>query len=221
MLIRARNSIKIKDALVVDVIKTLDRGLLMLGVKGDKLPSQPEKMLMYQELSGRYVNMGLNELDLAFTLASRGELDFNAQTFQNFSILYMHSMLTSYMRWATKNHKNDIQETKQTTMNQKDDTLTDDEIVEIALDSYKKIKDWRSIMFGLRAFHILHHRNVLIFDAKEIYHDTLNALTNHLFSLPSYQRTEFRKQMKDDDFMENECRKRALTKYFDTIKKMS
>jgi len=213
--------VKLKNASVVDVIKCLDKGLLMLGVKGDNLPSQPEKMLMWQELTGRYVNMGLDELDLAFTLASRGELDFNAQTFQNFSILYMHSMLTAYMRWGSKNHKNDIQETKQKTMNEIGDKLTDEDIIQIAFDSYKKMKDWRSIMFGLRAFDILHKRNVLIFDANEIYHDTLNALTNHLFSLPSYQRTEFRKQMKSDDFMENECRKKALTKYFDTIKKLS
>jgi len=38
--------------------------------------------------------------------------------------------------------------------------------------------------------------------------------------LQSYERADFRKQMKDDDFMENECRKKALAKYFDTIQKL-
>jgi hypothetical protein len=94
-------------------------------------------------------------------------------------------------------------------------------VIKIAFDSYKKLKDWRSMMFGLRAFQILYNQNKIVFDANDVYHDTLNALTNHLFSLPSYQRNDFRKQMKSDDFMENECRKRALAKYFDTIEKMS
>lgn len=221
MLQTARNSIKLKDASVVDVIKIMDRGFLMLGIKGDRLPEQPEKMLMWQELTGRYVNMGLSELDLAFTLAARGELDFNAQTFQNFSIMYMHTMISAYMRWASRHHTNEIIETKQTTMAQIEDRLTDDDVIKIAFDSYKKLKDWRSIMFGLRAFQILYNQNKIVFDANDVYHDTLNALTNHLFSLPSYQRNDFRKQMKSDDFMENECRKRALAKYFDTIEKMS
>ena len=100
------------------------------------------------------------------------------------------------------------------------DKITDEEMIETAFLAYKKYKDWRSIVFGLKVFDILHKQNRLVFDANEIYHETLPALTNHLFSMQSYERADFRKQMKDDNFMENECRKRALSKYFDTIQKL-
>ena len=202
-----------------DVIKALDKGLMILGVKGDRLPSQAEKMLMVDELISHYKNLSIGEFELAFRLAVRGQLNFEAETYQNFSMLYMSKLIQAYLRWAAVYAFTNEPKIENTMIIE--DKITDDEIVETAFMAYKKFKEWRNIVFGLKAFDILYRRNKLVFDAGEIYQETLSALTNHLFSLQTYERNDFRKQMKDENFMENECRKKALAKYFDTIENLT
>lgn len=207
-----------QQAASIDVIKAFDKGLMLLGVKGDRLPSQAEKMLMVDELINHYKNLSIGEFELAFRLAVRGQLNFDPETYQNFSMLYMSKLIKAYIVWAGQHAMKS--EPKFQNTNMIDDKITDEEMIETAFLAYKKYKDWRSIVFGLKVFDILYKQNRLVFDANEIYHETLTALTNHLFSLQSYERADFRKQMKDDNFMENECRKRALSKYFDTLQKL-
>jgi hypothetical protein len=201
-----------------EVIKALDKGLMILGVKGDRLPSQAEKMLMVDELISHYKNLSIGEFELAFRLAVRGQLNFDAETYQNFSMLYMSKLIQAYLRWAAVYAFTNEPKIENTMIIE--DKITDDEIVETAFMAHKKFKEWRNIVFGLKAFDILYRRNKLVFDAGEIYQETLSALTNHLFSLQTYERNDFRKQMKDENFMENECRKKALAKYFDTIENL-
>lgn len=91
-----------KNGSAVDIVTIIDRGLVLLGIKGQNVPSIPEKQMFVIELKSQYPNITIGELDFAFRLASRGKLDFEAETYQNFSMLYLNRMLSSYARYVMR-----------------------------------------------------------------------------------------------------------------------
>jgi len=99
----AKNSIPLGQASAKKVVEVLIVGLFKLGLK--QPPSNDEWGLYVKELTTYHSRITVNELDLAFTMAIRNELDFNPETYQNFTLLYLNKMLAAYKQWAIKQHR--------------------------------------------------------------------------------------------------------------------
>ena len=81
-------------------IDELLKGMNMLGMKGDKLPTESEMVNMYKSVIDEYPNLKIGEIALAFDLAAKGKLDVEVETYQNFSMLYLHRILRSFARYG-------------------------------------------------------------------------------------------------------------------------
>lgn len=98
------NSTKINrsaDGVIFDI---LIKGLVKVGLKADNV-SDPMINLAIQELKKTHGGLSVKEVELAFDMAARDQLEFEANTYQNFSILYLNQLVNSYKRWALLTNK--------------------------------------------------------------------------------------------------------------------
>lgn len=196
-------------------IDELLKGMSMLGMKGDKLPSQPEMVNMYKSVLEEYPNLKIGELSLAFSLAAKGKLDMEAETYQNFSMLYLHRILRSFARYGMQ--KLSEMKPKQEESKWQPREVLDDEKVALAFECYKKFKQWDNIVFGIDSFKILYNRGVLVFNSVEIVKEVKELMTAKMMKSHTYTKQDIRALMEDDDYMEHQCYRLVLSKYFDTL----
>jgi len=140
----------LSTALVID---ELINGMQKLGVKADKMPNNADMLIMYKSIMEEYPNIKIGEISLAFDLAAKGKLDTEAETYQNFSMLYLHRLLRAFARYGMQK-LNEIKPVKESKWQPR--FITDDEKIETAFDCYKNFRIWDSIVFGVDVFHILH-----------------------------------------------------------------
>jgi hypothetical protein len=213
LFLQAKKTEKIKSANIPIILQVIEKGLLLLGIKGDKHPDELSMQLIVAELRSHYVGLSIGELDLAFTLASRGQLDFDNETYQSFSVLYMNRMLSSYARWAATKHFVD----RVVEVPQISNPLPDDDIIEVSLDSYKKFKQWWSIFNCLKTFNILYSRNLVGQDIDFIISKTEEAMQRRIDRADIEDKKDLIAELKDDDIMELNCRRMAVALYFNSI----
>lgn len=203
--------LKMKDVEPNIILKVLTKGMLLLGVKGDKLPIEYEIKYMINELKGYYGNLPLDELDLAFELASKNKLDVISETYQNFSVLYLNNMMSAYARWAM-NQKAEI---KPKFKELKQNPMSEEEVIELSFDSYKKFKQWDNIFLCMRTFNILHKQGKLEYqDIEKIVTDTENAIKDKMIGAEKDERKQLQDIYNNDDDMELYCRKMSVAQYF-------
>ncbi len=195
------------------VIDEMLKGINKLGIKGEKLPSSAELSTIYKSVIDEYPNMKIGELTLAFDLAAKGKLDIEAETYQNFSMLYLHRILRSFARYGL-NQLSNIKRVEPNS-NWMPREVNDDEKIELAFESYKKFKQWDAIVFGLDVFKILYKRKELRFNSNEILELTKQEMTKKMMSLPYIDKLEMKGKIQDMGYMENQCRRMALSIYFD------
>ena len=215
---KARLTNKIKDTSITQIIEVLNKGYIKLGIKGDKAPDNIETQLIVNELRTYYIGLKIEELELAFSLASRDLLDISSETYQNFSVLYLNRMIASYLRWARTKIK-DMPEEKPKQVGFK---VGQDEIIQTSLDSYKRTKDWMNIFNCLRTFDILYERQlkgegISIFnpeDIQSIVVTTEKAIKDRINKVEPEEKKELIRNLKNDEYMENACRRMAVALYF-------
>ena len=210
----ARVSEKLNTVSIALVVDELIRGMHKLGIKGDKIPNKEELSVMYKSIVEEYRNIKLGELTLAFDLASKGKLDIEAETYQNFSMLYLHRILRAFARYGMQK-LNEIKPVQESKWNPR--FVTDDEKIETAFDCYKKFRIWDAIVFGVDVFHILHKQGRIIVDAENTYDKVLRSMNDRMFDGSRQDKIDIKNKLKDDDYMENQCYRMAVADYFDKI----
>lgn len=186
--------------------------MILLGIRGEKLPSEFEIKFMVKMLKTDYGNLPVGELELAFDLMIKDKLDENPETYQNFSTLYLSRMLSSYARWAIKYKiENKIEPEKQLSAPEVDE----DSILDMSFDIYKRNKDWNHIFMGLKCFKILYKRNLII-DIEGTLQRTEEAIKKNYLYADHKGKKELKAILEDDDYMELACRRKAVSEYFDT-----
>jgi hypothetical protein len=210
LFLEAKKTHKLKAVNIPIILQVIEKGLLLLGVKGEKHPDEISMKLIVAELRSHYINLTIGELDLAFTLASRGQLDYENETYQSFSVLYLNRMLSAYARWASNKHF--VEKVQEPYIPKPQ--LPEEEIIEIALDSYKKFKQWWSIFNCLKTFNILHSRGLVGQDIDFIINKTEEAMQRRIDRAPHEDKKELIAEFKDDDQMELNCRRMAVALYF-------
>jgi len=210
----ARVSEKLNTISIALVIDELIRGMHKLGIKGDKIPNKEELSVMYKSIVEEYPNIKFGELSLAFDLAAKGKLDIEAETYQNFSMLYLHRLLRAFARYGMQK-LNEIKPVQESSWNPR--FVTDDEKIETAFDCYKKFRIWDSIVFGVDVFHILHKQGKIIVEVDDTYDKVLKAMNEKLFEGSRQDKIDIRNKMKNDDYMEHQCYRMAVSQYFDKL----
>jgi hypothetical protein len=99
----AKKSLLVGQAKAVVVVEKLQAGLFKLGIK--TAPTVEEWAMYVKELVTYHNRLTILELELAFTLTVRGELNFEYEHYQNFSLMYFNKMLAAYKQWAIKQHR--------------------------------------------------------------------------------------------------------------------
>jgi hypothetical protein len=207
-----------KEVHIPEIIQVLNKGMLLLGIKGEKLPSEFEYQVLTTELRTQYAGLALKELDLAFTLAARDQLDFNAETYQAMTVFYLNKMLSSYLRWANQKQWVDriLDEPKANALT----TIEEDEIIQTSFDSFKKFQKWNVIFNSLGTFRILAERDLI--DMSQEGRDAMVKLTEQavrqLAQEVEYEdRQSILNELEDDDDMELNCKRMAVAQYFNKI----
>jgi hypothetical protein len=214
----AKSSPKMKEVHIPEIIQVLNKGMLLLGIKGEKLPSEFEYQVLTTELRTQYAGLALKELDLAFTLAARDVLDFNAETYQAMTVFYLNKMLSSYLRWAAQKQYVDriLDEPKQPEFNK----VEEDEIIRTSFESFKKFKKWNAIFNSLGTFRILLERDLIDMtqeSREEIVRITEQAIRQMASEVEYEDRYQILNQLEDDDAMELNCKRMAVAQYFNKI----
>jgi hypothetical protein len=210
LFLQAKKTEKIKSVNIPVILQVIEKGLMLLGIKGEKHPDEISMKLIVAELRSHYVNLTIGELDLSFTLASRGQLDYDNETYQSFSVLYLNRMLSAYLRWAANKHFiENVREPITPAL-----PLPEDDVIATAFDSYKKFKQWWSIFNCLKTFNILHKRGEVGQDIDYIVKSTEEAMQRRIDRADSEDKKDLIAELKDDDIMELNCRRMAVALYF-------
>ncbi|MFN9981517.1 MAG: hypothetical protein ACK53Y_16450, partial [bacterium] len=114
-----------------------------LGVKGDKMPNNADLLIMYKSIMEEYPNIKVGEISLAFDLAAKGKLDIEAETYKNFSMLYLHRLLRAFARYGMQK-LNEIKPVAESKWQPR--FISDDEKIETAFDCFKKFRQWDNIV---------------------------------------------------------------------------
>lgn len=188
---------------------------MLLGLRGDKLPTKPEVEYMVTMLQEDYGNLPIGELDLAFELMVKGKLDENPETYQNFSVLYLTRMLSAYARFVVANYQEKPKELPQL---ENIDYRTHEIDLDFIYEVYKesKDKDFRRIFMALDAFNFIFKNNLYNFNVDEIYDEVVKHIKYSV--VDSATRRAAKELMADDNQMEFMCRRLVVKKYFDTLK---
>ena len=184
---------------------------MLLGLRGDKLPTKPEVEYMVKMLQEDYANLPIGELDLAFELMAKNKLDENPETYQNFSVLYLSRMLGGYARYVKVNYIETKEEVKQVEQ-PKVDTR---EMLDFAFECYKNSKDksFDHIFMALDIFKYINKNKLMDFNYSQIYTLTLNELKLRIVDRET--KNKIYEIINDDDLLENMCRRMAVKIYFD------
>ena len=209
----AKQTTRLKDCHSNKIVDTIAKGLMILGLRGEMIPTPPEFNYMVDMLQKDFANLPIGELDLAFELMAKNKLDENPETYQNFSVLYLSRMMGAYARFVRSHWV----EPKQEFIQIEQPKLDTQEMFDFALDIYKKSKDksFDKIFMALEVFKHILKNNLMEFNYSEIYNLTLNKLKERIIDRES--KHKINEILKDEDQLENMCRRMAVKIYFDSL----
>jgi hypothetical protein len=209
----AKQTTRLKDCHSNKIVDTIAKGLMILGLRGEMIPTPPEFNYIVDMLQKDFANLPIGELDLAFQLMAKNKLDENPETYQNFSVLYLSRMMGAYARYVRANYV----EPKKEFIQIEQPKLDTQEMFDFALDIYKKSKDKRfdSIFMALDVFNYILKNKLMEFNYSEIYNLTLIKLKERIIDRES--KNKINEILKDEDQLENMCRRMAVKIYFDSL----
>ena len=183
-----------------------------------KYPDTQEMVVIEDFIRTSYPLFTVEEFRLAFKMAVQGKLDCSTEHYEKFSPKFIGQVMSAYTKKALEVRKmikpiiNEIQPPK----------LSDDDIVSFTqkewLQSAKN--DFNRVFNANKVFDILLKQGKLKFEPDEmlqiirmVREDNLMKM-NKLFGLDA---KEFSRKLKDDDFIDTQCKKLALVKYFEGL----
>jgi hypothetical protein len=76
---------------------------VLIGLREDQIPNQIERGVLIQFIRSSFPNLVPDEIRIAFELATRGDLNIDANPFGSFSALYFSKIINAYLQ-----HKNRV-----------------------------------------------------------------------------------------------------------------
>jgi len=183
-----------------------------------KYPDTQEMVVIEDFIRTSYPLFTVEEFRLAFKMAVQGKLDCSTEHYEKFSPKFIGQVMSAYTKKALEVRKmikpiiNEIEPPK----------LSDDDIVSFTqkewLESPKN--DFNRVFNANKVFAILLKQGKLKFEEHEMLQIIRMVREDNLIKmnkLVGLDAKEFSKKLKDDDFIDTQCKKLALVKYFEGL----
>lgn len=89
---------------------TLKQIMTKVGLRASNWPADEEKAILIAHIIGQYGSHTHSELLLAFDMAIAGQLEVEANCYENFSCLYFSGIMNAYRTWAAEAYKHTVKE---------------------------------------------------------------------------------------------------------------
>ena len=183
-----------------------------------KYPDTQEMVVIEDFIRTSYPLFTVEEFRLAFKMAVQGKLDCSTEHYEKFSPKFIGQVMSAYTKKALEVRKmikpiiNEIEPPK----------LSDDDIVSFTqkewLQSTKN--DFNRVFNANKVFDILLKQGKLKFEPDEMLQIIRMVREDNLIKinkLVGLDAKEFSRKIKDDDFIDTQCKKLALVKYFEGL----
>lgn len=183
-----------------------------------KYPDTQEMVVIEDFIRTSYPLFTVEEFRLAFKMAVQGKLDCSTEHYEKFSPKFIGQVMSAYTKKALEVRKmikpiiNEIEPPK----------LSDDDIVSFTqkewLQSAKN--DFNRVFNANKVFDILLKQGKLKFEPDEMLQIIRMVREDNLMKmnkLVGLDAKEFSRKLKDDDFIDTQCKKLALVKYFEGL----
>ena len=183
-----------------------------------KYPDTEEMVVIEDFIRTSYPLFTVEEFRLAFKMAVQGKLDCSTEHYEKFSPKFIGQVMSAYTKKALEVRKmikpiiNEIEPPK----------LSDDDIVSFTqkewLQSAKN--DFNRVFNANKVFDILLKQGKLKFEPDEMLQIIRMVREDNLIKinkLVGLDAKEFSRKLKDDDFIDTQCKKLALVKYFESL----
>jgi hypothetical protein len=183
-----------------------------------KYPDKEEMIVIEDFIRTSYPLFTVQEFRIAFKMAVQGKLDCTTEHYEKFSPKFIGQVMAAYTKKAVEVRKmikpilSEIEAPK----------LSDEDIVSFTqkewLESPKN--DFNKVFNADRVFAILLRQGKLKFEPSEMLNIINLVREDNLLKLNKLygqDAKEFSKKLKDDNFIDTQCKKLALVKYFENI----
>ncbi len=188
----------------------------LLGFKN--YPDKEEMVIIEDFIRSSYPLYTIQEFRIAFKMAVQGKLDCTTEHYEKFSPKFIGQIMLAYTKKANEVRKiakpitNEIEPPK----------LTDEDIVLFTqkewLESPKN--DFNRLFNAEKVFNILLKQGKLKFEPKQIIKIIRIVKEDNAQRLQKMYGTdakEFNKRIKDENFIDTQCKKLALVQYFENL----
>jgi hypothetical protein len=188
----------------------------LLGFKN--YPDKEEMLIIEDFIRTSYPLYTIQEFRIAFKMAVQGKLDCITDHYEKFSPKFIGQIMSAYTKKANEVRKI----AKPIVKELEPPKLTDDEIILFTqkewLESAKN--DFNRVFNADKVFDILLKQGKLRFEPKEM-HQIIRIVQDdnaqRLKRMYGVEAKEFNKRIKDENFLDTQCKKLALVKYFENI----
>jgi hypothetical protein len=183
-----------------------------------KYPDKDEMIVIEDFIRTSYPLYTIEEFRIAFKMAVQGKLECSTEHYEKFSPKFIGQIMAAYTKKANEVRKMQ----KPITQELEVPKLTDEEIVSFTQKEWLESPriDFNKIFNADRVFGILLKQGKLKFEEHEmlkiiniVREDNLQKM-NKLFGLDA---KNFRELIKDNNFVDTQCKKLALAKYFESL----
>ena len=182
-----------------------------------RLPDTTELEVIEDYIRSTYPFFTIQEMRIAFKMAVQGKFDCNIEHYEKFSPKYISGIMNAYKIKANQVRKN-IPPPPEEPVKQ----LTDQEIVDFTIKDWLngKREDFNRVFNADKVFKILLKQGVLKFTQEQILETIKVVREDNLYRLNKMHPLDakkFSQDIKREDFIELQCKKLALVKYFESL----
>jgi hypothetical protein len=182
-------------------------------------PMAEEFMIIEEFIRSSYPQFTIDEFKLAFKLAVQNKLDCSVEHYEKFSPKFIGQVMNAYRTKANDIRKIQSYKSIETmTVPQ----LSENDIVEFTRKDWMESKrqDFNKVFNADKVFGILLKQGLLKFTAQQILETIKIVQEDNIYRLNKLSHLEakdFSKRMKNEDFIELQCKKLAIVKYFENL----
>jgi hypothetical protein len=182
-----------------------------------RLPDTIELEVIEDFIRTTYPFFTIQEMRIAFKMAVQGKFDCNIEHYEKFSPKYISGIMNAYKIKANQVRKN-IPPPPEEPVKQ----LTDQEIVDFSIQDWLngKREDFNRVFNADKVFKILLKQGKLKFTQDQILETIRVVREDNLYRLNKMHPLDakkFSQDIKREDFIELQCKKLALVKYFESL----
>ena len=183
-----------------------------------KYPDKDEMVVIEDFIRTSYPLFTVQEFRIAFKMAIQGKLDCSTEHYEKFSPKFIGQVMSAYTKKAI-----DVRKMIKPILSPNEPPkLTDEDIVSFTQKEWLQSpkNDFNKVFNADKVFAILLRQGKLKFEPSEMLQIVRMVREDNLLKLNKLygqDAKEFSKRIKNDDFIDTQCKKLALVKYFENI----